>query len=131
MISGWKPADTPYISLAIKKQDQFIQTMLDEQLYNVVGTLSILGFQSEAFYRVKDFGKEVSIVPVSARTGVGIPELLTVLVGLTQQYMQKRLEQEEKKMATKKTPAPLSDASSRPGSEGAAWAARGTALRSP
>ncbi|NDB46424.1 MAG: translation initiation factor IF-2 [Nitrososphaeria archaeon] len=95
-IPGWRPADTPYISLAIKKQDQFIQTTLDEQIYNVVGTLSILGFQSEAFYRVKDFGKEVSIVPVSARTGVGIPELLTVLVGLTQQYMQKRLEQEEK-----------------------------------
>ena len=95
-IPGWRQADTPYISLAIKKQDQFIQTTLDEQIYNVVGTLSILGFQSEAFYRVKDFGKEVSIVPVSARTGVGIPELLTVLVGLTQQYMQKRLEQEEK-----------------------------------
>lgn len=96
MISGWRPADTPYISLAIKKQDPFVQTTLDEQIYNVVGTLSILGFQSEAFYRVKDFGKEVSIVPVSARTGVGIPELLTVLVGLTQQYMQKRLAQEEK-----------------------------------
>ena len=96
MISGWRPADTPYISKAIKKQDQFIQTTLDEQIYNVVGTLSILGFQSEAFYRVKDFGKEVSIVPVSARSGVGIPELLTVLVGLTQQYMQKRLSQEEK-----------------------------------
>jgi len=95
-IPGWRPADTPYISLAIKKQDQFIQTTLDEQIYNVVGTLSILGFESEAFYRVKDFGKEVSIVPVSARTGVGIPELLTVLVGLTQQYMQKRLSQEEK-----------------------------------
>ncbi|HXG13749.1 MAG TPA: translation initiation factor IF-2 [Candidatus Nitrosotenuis sp.] len=96
MISGWKKTDTPYISEAIKQQDQFIQTTLDEQIYNVVGTLSILGFQSEAFYRVKDFSKEVAIVPVSARTGVGIPELLTVLVGLTQQYMQKRLAQEEK-----------------------------------
>lgn len=96
MISGWKKIDTPYITQAIKQQDPFIQTMLDEQIYNVVGTLSVLGFQSEAFYRVKDFAKEVAIVPVSARTGVGIPELLTVLVGLTQQYMQKRLEQEEK-----------------------------------
>jgi translation initiation factor 5B len=95
-IPGWKKLDTPYISQAIKQQDQFIQTTLDEQIYNVVGTLSILGFQSEAFYRVKDFAKEVSIVPVSARTGVGIPELLTVLVGLTQQYMQKRLAQDEK-----------------------------------
>ncbi|CAE6493446.1 MAG: translation initiation factor IF-2 [Candidatus Nitrosotenuis sp.] len=96
MISGWKKTDTPYVTQAIKQQDQFIQTTLDEQIYNVVGTLSILGFQSEAFYRVKDFAKEVAIVPVSARTGTGIPELLTVLVGLTQQYMQKRLEQQEK-----------------------------------
>jgi translation initiation factor 5B len=96
MISGWRNQDTPYISIAIKKQDQYVQTTLDEQIYNVVGTLSILGFQSEAFYRVKDFAKEVSIVPVSARTGVGIPELLTVLVGLTQQYLKKRLTQEQK-----------------------------------
>lgn len=95
-IPGWRKIDTPYITQAIKQQDQFLQNTLDEQIYNVVGALSILGFQSEAFYRVKDFGKEVAIVPVSARIGVGIPELLTVLVGLTQQYMTKRLTQEEK-----------------------------------
>jgi len=96
MLSGWKKTDTPYISQAIKEQSPSIQTMLDEQLYNVVGTLSVLGYQSEAFYRVKDFKQEVAIVPVSARTGVGIPELLAVLVGLTQQYLKKKLEQEEK-----------------------------------
>ncbi|HEY8109408.1 MAG TPA: translation initiation factor IF-2 [Candidatus Nitrosotenuis sp.] len=95
-IPGWRKVDTPYITQAIKQQDQFMQTTIDEQIYNVVGTLSILGYQSEAFYRVQDFSKEIAIVPVSARTGVGIPELLTVLVGLTQQYLQKRLAQEEK-----------------------------------
>ncbi len=95
-IPGWRKVDTPYITQAIKQQDQFMQTTIDEQIYNVVGTLSILGYQSEAFYRIQDFSKEIAIVPVSARTGVGIPELLTVLVGLTQQYLQKRLVQEEK-----------------------------------
>ncbi|MGI0064253.1 MAG: translation initiation factor IF-2, partial [Nitrosopumilaceae archaeon] len=96
MISGWKKPNTTFISTSIKEQDPFVQTTLDELLYNVVGTLSILGYNSEAFYRIKDFKKEVSIVPVSARTGEGIPELLAVLVGLTQQYMQKKLEQTEK-----------------------------------
>lgn len=96
MLSGWKKTNTPFISQAIKEQSPSIQTMLDEQLYNVVGTLSVLGYQSEAFYRIKDFKQEVAIVPVSARTGVGIPELLAVLVGLTQQYLGKKLEQEEK-----------------------------------
>lgn len=96
MVSGWKKAETPFISQAIKQQDKFVQNTLDEQIYNVVTALSVLGYQSEAFYRVKDFRKEISIVPVSARTGVGIPELLAVLVGLAQQYLAKRLEQEEK-----------------------------------
>ena len=96
MISGWQATDDAYISQAIKKQSTSIQTNIDEKIYNVVGALSILGYQSEAFYRVQDFKKEISIVPVSARSGVGIPELLAVLVGLTQQFLGKKLEQEKK-----------------------------------
>lgn len=95
-ISGWKKTLTQFITQSIKEQDPSIQTALDELLYNVVGTLSILGYNSEAFYRVKDFTKEVAIVPVSAKTGEGLPELLAVLVGLTQQYMQQKLDQTEK-----------------------------------
>jgi len=95
-ISGWRKSETKFISQAIKEQDASIQTDLDQKIYDVVGTLSILGYQSEAFYRVKDFKSEIAIVPISARSGVGIPELLSVLVGLTQQYLQKRLNQEKK-----------------------------------
>ncbi len=95
-ISGWRKSETSFISQAIKEQDASIQTDLDQKIYDVVGTLSVLGYQSEAFYRVKDFKSEIAIVPISARSGVGIPELLSVLVGLTQQYLQKRLDQEEK-----------------------------------
>jgi len=95
-ISGWRKSETKFISQAIKEQDASIQTDLDQKIYDVVGTLSILGYQSEAFFRVKDFKSEIAIVPISARSGVGIPELLSVLVGLTQQYLQKRLDQEQK-----------------------------------
>lgn len=95
-LSGWRKSNTQFISQAIKEQDASIQTNLDQKIYDVVGTLSVLGYQSEAFYRVKDFKSEVSIVPISARSGVGIPELLAVLVGLTQQYLKQRLEQQEK-----------------------------------
>lgn len=95
-ISGWRDTETPFISEAIKEQDDTIRTELDNSIYNILGTLSILGYKSEAFYRIKDFKTEVSIIPISAKTGVGIPELLTVLVALTQQYMKNRLEQKEK-----------------------------------
>ena len=95
-ISGWRQSESQFISQVIKEQDASIQTDLDQKIYDVVGTLSILGYQSEAFYRVQDFKSEVAIVPISARSGVGIPELLSVVVGLTQQFLQKKLDQEEK-----------------------------------
>ena len=95
-ISGWRASDTAFITQAIKEQDASIQTDLDQKIYDVVGTLSVLGYQSEAFYRINDFTKEIAIVPISARSGVGIPELLAVLVGLTQQYLVNRLDQKEK-----------------------------------
>jgi translation initiation factor 5B len=93
MISGWRKIGIPFIVEEMKKQDPVIQEMIDTKIYDVVGSLSRLGYNSEAFWRVKDFTKEVAIVPVSAATGVGIPELLAVLVGLSQQYLAKRLEQ--------------------------------------
>jgi translation initiation factor 5B len=95
MVTGWRKGNTPFISDQIKKQDLNIQTILDEKIYNVVGSLSRLGYNSEAFWRVKDFTKELAIVPVSAASGVGIPELLAVMIGLTQQYMTKKLERRD------------------------------------
>jgi translation initiation factor 5B len=93
MISGWRKSGMPFIIEEMKKQDPIIQEAIDIKIYDVVGSLSRLGYNSEAFWRVKDFTKELAIVPVSAATGVGIPELLAVLIGLSQQYLVKRLEQ--------------------------------------
>jgi translation initiation factor 5B len=98
MVAGWRTS-IRFISEDVKRQDVAVQTLLDEKIYSVVGMLSRLGYPSEAFWRVKDFTREVAIVPVSARTGVGIPELLAVLVGLTQQYMGKKLERHTKDAA--------------------------------
>jgi len=92
MIPGWRKSNSAFITESIKQQQTSVTDDLDQRLYSVVGTLSRLGFNSEAFYRVKDFTKEVAIVPVSAKTGEGVPELLAVLVGLTQQFMQQKLQ---------------------------------------
>ncbi|HOQ18741.1 MAG TPA: translation initiation factor IF-2, partial [Methanothermobacter thermautotrophicus] len=53
------------------------------------------GFESERFDRVTDFASQVSIIPISAITGEGIPELLTMLMGLAQQYLREQLKIEE------------------------------------
>ncbi|HEY7571828.1 MAG TPA: translation initiation factor IF-2 [Nitrososphaeraceae archaeon] len=95
LISGWRNSGDGSLSNEIRKQDQITQSILDEKIYGVVGSLSRLGYTSEAYWRIKDFTREVAIVPVSAVTGVGIPELLVVLVGLTQQYLGQKLERHE------------------------------------
>jgi translation initiation factor 5B len=95
MITGWRRINSPFITEQVKAQDSSVTSMLDERIYNVVGSLSRLGYNSEGFWRVKDFTKEVAIVPVSATKNIGIPELLAVVVGLSQQFMAKKLQRIE------------------------------------
>ncbi|MGB8161141.1 MAG: translation initiation factor IF-2 [Nitrososphaeraceae archaeon] len=94
-IPGWNNTKSIFISEQIKAQGSDMISILDEKIYTVVGSLSKLGYNSEAFWRIKDFTKEVAIVPVSAAKNIGIPELMAVLVGLAQQYMTKKLERHE------------------------------------
>jgi translation initiation factor 5B len=94
-IPGWNNTKSIFISEQIKAQGADMISTLDEKIYTVVGSLSKLGYNSEAFWRIKDFTKEVAIVPVSAAKNIGIPELMAVLVGLAQQYMTKKLERHE------------------------------------
>ena len=94
-IPGWNNTKSIFISEQIKAQGNDMISTLDEKIYTVVGSLSRLGYNSEAFWRIKDFTKEVAIVPVSAAKNIGIPELMAVLVGLAQQYLTKKLERHE------------------------------------
>lgn len=101
-ISGWRGAGgeggeeggARLAADAVGAQDGSVRADLDQKLYDVVASLSVLGYKSESFDRVKDFAREVCIVPTSARSGTGVPELLAVLVGLTQQYLAARLDQD-------------------------------------
>ncbi len=91
MIKGWKKGSSGQLLQVLKEQPAEWNDELEERLYNVVGGLSRLGFQSDAYYRVKDFRLQVTIVPTSARHHVGIPELLAVVIGLSQQFLKGKL----------------------------------------
>ncbi|MCE4628467.1 MAG: translation initiation factor IF-2, partial [Desulfurococcales archaeon] len=90
-IPGWKPhPGKPFIE-SFRAQSEQVKQILMNKVYELVGTLYEQGIPADLFTRIKDFTKAVAIVPVSAKTGEGIPELLAVLAGLTQQYLRKRL----------------------------------------
>ncbi|MEM2512533.1 MAG: translation initiation factor IF-2, partial [Ignisphaera sp.] len=88
---GWIPySDEPIID-SLRKQSQQVSKRLEAMIYKLVGQLAEHSVNAEYFERVKDFLTTVPIVPLSAKTGEGIPELLAVLAGVTQRYMSERL----------------------------------------
>lgn len=90
LINGYKQIHKNLI-LNINSQQPFVQERIETKTYEIVGKLSELGFESERFDRVEDFTKQVGIVPTSAITGDGIPELLMVIMGLAQKYLEQNL----------------------------------------
>ena len=90
-IPGWKSYPDSPILFSLQKQREDVKLRLEELIYKLVNEMYKLGFRADRFDRVRDFTRTVAIVPVSAKTGEGIPELLAVLAGLTQQYMANKL----------------------------------------
>src|SRR3990170_5925463 len=90
-ISGWvsKP-DQPFL-VSYHSQDTYVRQDMDEHLYTIMGAFSSKGFQANRFDKITSFTKTVAIVPTSAKTGEGIPELIAVLIGLTQQHLRNQL----------------------------------------
>jgi len=91
-IFEWNSINSTSILKSMKSQDEKALKKLDEKIYILVGQLFQQGFNAERFDRVKDFTKEILIIPVSAKTKEGIAELLLFLAGLSQKYLGKKLE---------------------------------------
>jgi translation initiation factor 5B len=89
---GWisKPNE-PFLK-SYQSQDIYVRQDFDERLYTILGSFSQLGFRADRFDKITDFTQTIAIVPTSAKTGEGVPELLTVLIGLTQQYLRGQLQ---------------------------------------
>ena len=98
LISGWQSNKTLLLE-NVSKQSTTIQQLLDKKLYELVGRLSTFGLNSERFDRVDDYTKQIAIIPLSAKTGEGIPELLMVITGLAQKYLEKKLDIDIKRFA--------------------------------
>ena len=94
-IPGWKSQQSTPFMQSYNAQSSFIREALDNRLYQVMGDFSRLGFKTDRFDHIRDFTINIALVPTSAKTGEGLAELVMVLVGLTQQFLKKRLQTTE------------------------------------
>ncbi|TKX76806.1 translation initiation factor IF-2, partial [Halorubrum sp. SD626R] len=88
---GWNPQDGEPIQRSLEAQSERAESMLNENLYEIIGQLSDAGFSADLYWRVQDFQKNIGVVPLSALTGEGVPDLLTVLMGLSQRFMKEEM----------------------------------------
>ncbi|MBS3175540.1 translation initiation factor IF-2 [Candidatus Woesearchaeota archaeon] len=92
LIGGWQSnPDLPLIK-NIDSQNKSTKTLLDSRLYTIVGNLFNHGFNAERFDKISDFTKNLVLIPISAKTSEGLPELLMMITGLAQKFLELKLE---------------------------------------
>ena len=89
-IKGWNSKPVPFC-INYKNQPEYAREALDARIYEIVGDLYDKGFSADRYDRIRDFSRIVSIVPVCAKTGEGIADLLLVLIGLSQKFFERTL----------------------------------------
>jgi len=65
-IHGWRVQKDQPFNKTFAQQNERVQGILETKVYELVGKLSDLGFNSERFDRVTDFARNICIVPTSA-----------------------------------------------------------------
>jgi len=90
-IGGWLPIPNAPFTNTMKEQSERVAEELDTRIYELVGELFKFGFDANRYDRISDFTRTVGIVPISAVTGEGVPDLLLILVGLAQKFLKDNL----------------------------------------
>ncbi|KAI4602370.1 hypothetical protein KJ359_009611 [Pestalotiopsis sp. 9143b] len=84
---GWKKVDNNGFQESLALQPKGVQNEFKNRLEQTKVAFAEQGFNSELYYENKSMAKNVSLIPTSAHTGEGIPDMLKLIVALTQERM--------------------------------------------
>ncbi|KAL2021938.1 hypothetical protein VTK56DRAFT_6357 [Thermocarpiscus australiensis] len=84
---GWKKIDNNGFQESLALQNKAVQNEFKNRLEQTKLAFAEQGFNSELYYENKSMARYVSLVPTSAHTGEGIPDMLKLIVQLTQERM--------------------------------------------
>ena len=90
-ITGWKKLSDD-LKTSVENQGERVKEDFLEKYYTLQGALQSYELETDLFYNITDFTKKIALVPCSAYTKEGIPELILVLSGLSEKFLTKRLE---------------------------------------
>ena len=90
-IHGWHSERDRSMAEAMGDQSKEAMGLFEQRYWKLVGQFAEHGFNIERYDRVTDFTKDIALVPLSAREGEGIQDLLTVVIGLAERYLAEQL----------------------------------------
>ena len=99
-LAGWKVCKNMPIRDALKKQSKETVRHYEDKVQECIAIFANEALNCQLYYRNKDIKKTYSIVPTSAHSGEGVPDLLLLLTQLTQKHMSKKLASSDELQAT-------------------------------
>ena len=98
-ITGWRPhhsnggheGNIPSLQESIESQPERVKQVFDEKYMTLIGALNAYNLDADLFYNIKDYTKKIALIPTSAQTKEGIPELIMMLCGLSQKFLTEKL----------------------------------------
>ena len=84
---GWKKIDNNGFQDSLALQPKSVQNEFRNRLDQTKLAFAEQGFNAELFYENKSMARNVSLVPTSAHTGEGVPDMLKLISQLTQERM--------------------------------------------
>jgi translation initiation factor 5B len=81
-LHGWRSEQGRAFIASFGEQRKDVQALFEDRFWKLVGMFGEHGFNLERYDRIKDFRTDVALVPMSAKEGEGLQDLLTVTVGL-------------------------------------------------
>lgn len=100
LLPGWQKHPDKELLGSISMQPEAVKKLLDERMYRLVAKFyELFELNIERFDRIDDYTKRVCVIPTSAKTGEGIPELLMVITGLAQKFLGENLKTDIKEQA--------------------------------
>lgn len=91
MIYGWQKTNEYNLRKVLKKQDENTNNILTSHLLDLEYELKNQGVNAKFYFQNKNPDKIYSIIPVSSKTKEGLSDLLSFLVYLSQNWMNKKI----------------------------------------
>ena len=88
---GWEATPDNDFRSSLAKQKRSVQREFEDRVQKTILAFAEQGLNAVLYYDNKNFARNVSLVPTSAITGEGVPDMIMLLVNLTQQRLSERL----------------------------------------